>query len=624
MVWHALVKHLGLLRPKPQRISVFLSSVSSEFGAYRSVLERDLTDSRYSVLHQVDFSEAGCSTLLKLALNIRACDAIVHIVGKETGSTPSKEDIIPLLEKHPDLPKCLRVSAEQLAADHGWTYTQWEAYLAIYYGLPLFVCIPKMHHEAETATDDLECAAQGAHLAKIADLYTKDIIRFESPDRLTVKVLRALGTLNPPQRHPLPDLQRMRYVALIAGAGVAVFLGFVILASNLGLITANWLGWIETEIFQVRMASLVEKASTRIITVTIDRSTPRRIKAPLQTLPLPRSSYVPFIEGLQRASAATLAIDLAFTDPGRRKEDLEDDKKLKDALATCAPLPVVLASNCPPAVPDVHARGGMHQTFLTPVVLPENSRGRVRDKEVIMASSVIFDPYGKPLGAILRQENAQTHQPIPYIALGAYLLARNLETSDVEEVPGSYQLSGDNISWPVGEDGELLVRWADPASFTTYEYSEAIRRLSTEDGRKEFKNKIVILGDVSGTTDTGTGDRYSTPVGTISGVEFVAQVVNTLLLSRDKCISRASILGNTAWSLILAIGIALSITASRRSLGHAGAICTLLAALFLPSALLSAGGIWIDTATPCLAMAFTFFITLVAARFTSDSPEHQS
>src|SRR3954452_15992973 len=82
---------------------LFLSAVSREFLAYRTLLTEDLKRPALDVAVQEDFIVTGGSTLAKLDDYIRACDGIIHLIGKATGAGPEEPAVAALLEKCPDL-----------------------------------------------------------------------------------------------------------------------------------------------------------------------------------------------------------------------------------------------------------------------------------------------------------------------------------------------------------------------------------------------------------------------------------------------------------------------------------------------------------------------------------------
>ena len=112
-------------------ISVFLSTVSDEFRLYRDQLDADLTRHNVEVKVQEYFKGLGGDTLDKLDVYIAHCDAVVHLVGEMTGSAAGEREQEALLRKLtvrlPPLEDVLRHGVEI-------SYTQWEAWLALYHG----------------------------------------------------------------------------------------------------------------------------------------------------------------------------------------------------------------------------------------------------------------------------------------------------------------------------------------------------------------------------------------------------------------------------------------------------------------------------------------------------------
>src|SRR5438094_554018 len=78
---------------------LFLSAVSSEFEAYRTLLAGDLRRPTLDVHVQEDFIVTGGSTLQKLDDYIRSCDGVVHLIGKATGAKPEAPAVQALLQK---------------------------------------------------------------------------------------------------------------------------------------------------------------------------------------------------------------------------------------------------------------------------------------------------------------------------------------------------------------------------------------------------------------------------------------------------------------------------------------------------------------------------------------------
>src|SRR6516162_4748372 len=83
--------------------SVFLSTVTDEFRAYRDQLVHDLTRHNVAVKVQEDFNDLGGDTLDKLDVHIAHCDAVVHLVGEMCGASADETQQQALLAKHTDL-----------------------------------------------------------------------------------------------------------------------------------------------------------------------------------------------------------------------------------------------------------------------------------------------------------------------------------------------------------------------------------------------------------------------------------------------------------------------------------------------------------------------------------------
>ncbi len=105
-----------------ERLKIFVSAVTSEFGKARDALAADLRVCGHEVTVQSDFTLSPDSeTLLgRLAEYIRDCRAVICIVGKQSGACPPGR----AAERLPNvLPKDIKEAS----------YTQWEFFLARYY-----------------------------------------------------------------------------------------------------------------------------------------------------------------------------------------------------------------------------------------------------------------------------------------------------------------------------------------------------------------------------------------------------------------------------------------------------------------------------------------------------------
>ena len=172
-------------------VKIFLSTVSDEFRAYRDQLRFDLTRHNVEVKVQEDFKDLGRGTLDQLDVYIADCDAVVHLAGDMTGSAPRQPALRALRTKHPDLADKLPPLGEALESGAAVSYTQWEAWLALYYGKLLVIA--KAADSAERGPQykptDGSCTAQGAHLERLRGMGRYPGCIFASPDNLAKSIL---------------------------------------------------------------------------------------------------------------------------------------------------------------------------------------------------------------------------------------------------------------------------------------------------------------------------------------------------------------------------------------------------------------------------------------------------
>jgi hypothetical protein len=172
-------------------VKIFLSTVSDEFRAYRDQLRSDLTRHNVEVKVQEDFKDLGRDTLAKLDVYIAHCDAVVHLAGAMTGAVPDEHALGALRAKYPDLADKLPPLGKALANRVEVSYTQWEAWLALYH--KKLLVIAKAADGAERGPSysptDASRAAQFAHLERLEGVGRHPGWRFTSPDNLAKSVL---------------------------------------------------------------------------------------------------------------------------------------------------------------------------------------------------------------------------------------------------------------------------------------------------------------------------------------------------------------------------------------------------------------------------------------------------
>lgn len=174
----------------PATVRIFLSTVSDEFCAYRDRLRSDLTRPNVEVKVQEDFKDLGGATLETLDAYIEICDAVVHLVGDGTGTVAGASSTAAILTRYPDLPNKLPPLAAALRDGVAISYTQWEAWLALYHDKKLLIAKadPAAPRGASCRPTDESRAAQQAHLARLAAVEHFPRGAFTSPESLSSQI----------------------------------------------------------------------------------------------------------------------------------------------------------------------------------------------------------------------------------------------------------------------------------------------------------------------------------------------------------------------------------------------------------------------------------------------------
>ena len=175
-------------------VRIFLSAVSDEFRDYRDQLRRDLTRHNVEVKVQEDFKDLGGVTLDKLDVYIAACDAVVHLVGDMTGAAAKPESTKAIFGKYADLMDKLPPLRQPLENRLDISYTQWEAWLALYHDKLLLIgkaddTAPRGPQYRPT---DASRAAQRMHLERLRACEHYPGCSFTSPDNLAKQILSSV------------------------------------------------------------------------------------------------------------------------------------------------------------------------------------------------------------------------------------------------------------------------------------------------------------------------------------------------------------------------------------------------------------------------------------------------
>jgi hypothetical protein len=171
-------------------IKIFLSTVSGEFRAYRDQLRGDLTRHNVEVKVQEDFKDYGGDTLDKLDLYIAECDAVVHLVGNMAGVAPQPAAAEALFARYPDFTKKLAPLEAVPREKAAISFTQWEAWLALYHGKVLLIAAASENapRGPDYVPTEAARASQNAHLERLRSVGRYPGLAFSSPDNLAKQI----------------------------------------------------------------------------------------------------------------------------------------------------------------------------------------------------------------------------------------------------------------------------------------------------------------------------------------------------------------------------------------------------------------------------------------------------
>lgn len=228
-------------KPNLRYNRVFLSAVSCEFRSHRTQLAEVFRQSARDVKVQEDFVTGGETTLEKLDRYIRSCDTIVHLIGDAVGDIPPTSAIDSIVKKYPNLTIVLPPLADFLTADSpSISYTQWEAYLAIYHAIPVYIyrAAPKAPRDANWTKGKSEATlvderqSQERHFAAICDL-GRDRGEFSNVDELCTSAQKGLAELTNAGRRPLLNrLLTLRPNFAALAAMIAILTGIFFILNN--------------------------------------------------------------------------------------------------------------------------------------------------------------------------------------------------------------------------------------------------------------------------------------------------------------------------------------------------------------------------------------------------------
>lgn len=175
------------------RVQLFLSTVSAEFLSYRKRLRHLLTRPDVEVKVQEDFIVTGDETLEMLDTYIQGCNGVIHLVGDMTGAMAKPQSVAAIAARYPELGSRFSL-AEFLQPDGpSLSYTQWEAWLALWHGKKLYIATPQPQapRDGDYRMEQEQQAHQQAHLARLRSGARYPGCTFSGHDELAAEVLRS-------------------------------------------------------------------------------------------------------------------------------------------------------------------------------------------------------------------------------------------------------------------------------------------------------------------------------------------------------------------------------------------------------------------------------------------------
>jgi hypothetical protein len=116
---------------------IFLSCATRDFEPWREELASYLSRAGDHPLIQPDFPQMAGDTLENLDRLIKTSDAVIHLLGSNAGSFPTDRDVDAYLKTASDF--ATKMADLGNLKDLKRSYTQWEAYIALYRKKDLFV-----------------------------------------------------------------------------------------------------------------------------------------------------------------------------------------------------------------------------------------------------------------------------------------------------------------------------------------------------------------------------------------------------------------------------------------------------------------------------------------------------
>lgn len=270
----------------------------------------------------------------------------------------------------------------------------------------------------------------------------------------------------------------------------------VILAGAISL--NRWAYSVDQAIYDASIAQFRKPIDKDILVVAIDE----RSLLELGRWPWPRNLHAQLVDRLREAGVKAIAFDVVFAEPDRIHP--EYDKQFAAAIKRMGNVVLVVHME------QTHAGGQILEVLPDPQLFAAAATaGHIH---------VEYDVDGVSRAVFLKEGLGEAYWPHSMYALWE-MTGKNPE----EKIPGLRQTQGQVASpFVIQRDFYNLIPLADPTSKTsTVSYTDVIHNRIAA---RNLAGKIAIVG----ATAKGSGDIVATSVGPMNGVEFNANVFNSI------------------------------------------------------------------------------------------------
>ena len=392
-----------------------------------------------------------------------------------------------------------------------------------------------------------------------------------------------------------------------------------LLAGALGLLP--FFGDIELDTYDLRVQATARPAapSERIVLVSIDNDSIRRMEPLVGRWPWPRLVHATLIDYLAAAGAKVIVYDVLFAERDIRKF------MVADAEWTGEESDAALVDSTRKAGTVIHLAEAASSELVDPSrALVENMEAPALNVRLPASTCVERRPrVTPPFPALAQASRGIGHSLLTLDSDGAVRRIAPVVQIGERTIPSvsmaTLMATGITPSMKVTQaaDGQCsaLIPWRGPAenangspTFTSYSFYDVFySQQQLIEGQPPgidpvlFKDRIVVVG----ASAEGLHEVFTTPFrsGEINGPEVHANVIDALIANR-------SIERSPPWvtiGLVIAAAIGVGVTGVFLNAWLTGGVALLLALLLTGAAVwLFARGVWIPITVPTLAIIFAF------------------